>query len=141
MAVKDGDLLALGNTRVQLYVTPGHTPGTLSLIFSVYDQGVEHKVALWGGTGLNFGPDRQRILTYSASAERFRGLAKAQGADIFISNHPARDGARERLPMLKQRQPSQAYPFVVEPVEVQGAFELLRDCSYAQALQLDAKKH
>ncbi|MFH6601739.1 MBL fold metallo-hydrolase [Ectopseudomonas khazarica] len=137
MAVKDGDLLTLGDTRVQLYVTPGHTPGTLSLIFSVHDQGVEHKVALWGGTGLNFGTDRQRILAYSASAERFRLLAKEQGADIFMSNHPARDGARERLPMLKQRKPGEPHPFVVESMDVEGAFELLRDCSYAQALKLD----
>ncbi|SFO91922.1 metallo-beta-lactamase class B [Ectopseudomonas composti] len=107
-----------------------------ALIFSVYDQGVEHKVTLWGGTGLNFGPDRQRILAYSASAERFRVLAKEQGADIFMSNHPSRDGARERLPMLKQRQPGEAHPFVAESAQVQGALELLRDCSYAQALKL-----
>lgn len=136
IAVEDGELLTLGDTQVQLYVTPGHTPGTLSLIFSVYDQGVEHKVALWGGTGLNFGPDRQRILAYSASAERFRVLAKEQGVDIFMSNHPARDGARERLPMLKQRQPGEVHPFVAESTQVQGALELLRDCSYAQALKL-----
>lgn len=136
MAVNDGDLLTLGDTRVQLYVTPGHTPGTLSLIFSVFDQGIEHKAALWGGTGLNFGPDRQRILTYSASAERFRVLAKEQGVDIFMSNHPARDGAHERMPLLKQRQPGEPHPFVAEPADVQGAFELLRDCSYAQALKL-----
>lgn len=135
MAVEDGELLTLGDTQVQLYVTPGHTPGTLSLIFSVYDHGVEHKVALWGGTGLNFGPDRQRILAYSASAERFRMLAKEQGVRIFMSNHPARDGARERLPMLKQRQPGEPHPFVAESAQVLGAFELLRDCSYAQALK------
>jgi metallo-beta-lactamase class B len=140
IAVKDGEVLTLGDTPMQLYVTPGHTPGTLSLIFPVYDQGVEHQVALWGGTGLNFGPDRQRILAYSASAERFRELAKEQGADIFMSNHPARDGARERLPLLKQRQPGQPHPFVATPADVQGAFELLRDCSYAQALTLDVKK-
>lgn len=140
MAVEDGDKLRLGKTTVELYVTPGHTPGTLSMFFPVYDRGAEHLVAFWGGTGLNFGPNRARIQDYSDSAERFRSLSIEKGADIFISNHPARDGALEKMAQLKERKLGDAHSFVAGTNEVQGAFELLRDCSYAQALKLNFKR-
>ncbi|WP_448120958.1 MBL fold metallo-hydrolase [Xanthomonas arboricola] len=138
LSVNDGEQLTLGDTNVSLYVTPGHTPGTLSLLFPVRDQEQAHMAALWGGTGLNFGPDRARILAYSASAERFRMLVAQHGADVFLSNHPARDGAGERMARLAQRTPGQANPFVGPAADVQGAFELLRDCSHAQALLIPA---
>jgi L-ascorbate metabolism protein UlaG (beta-lactamase superfamily) len=35
IAVKDGDTIRLGDTTVTLYMTPGHTKGTLSPVFHV----------------------------------------------------------------------------------------------------------
>jgi len=33
MIATDGQKLTLGDTTITLYITPGHTPGTISLIF------------------------------------------------------------------------------------------------------------
>ncbi|MBM7049193.1 MBL fold metallo-hydrolase [Rhizobium lusitanum] len=132
VSVKDGETITLGDTVVQLYVTPGHTPGTLSLIFPVSDGAEGHVVGLWGGTGMRFGPDEQRIRTYSASAGRFRDIAEQQSVDVFMSNHPARDGALEAIAKFKIRSPGEPNPFVAGHAAL-GAFELLRDCSLAQA--------
>lgn len=132
VSVRDGDTITLGDTVVQLYVTPGHTPGTLSLVFSVEDNGQKHVVGLWGGTGLRFGPDEQRLREYSASAARFRDIAEQQSVDVFMSNHPSRDGALEAIAKLKDRSPGEPHPFVAGKAAL-GAFELLRDCSLAQA--------
>ena len=52
----DGQKLTLGDTTVTLYITPGHTPGTISSVFPVKDNGTPHVAALWGGVGLNTGP-------------------------------------------------------------------------------------
>jgi metallo-beta-lactamase class B len=51
MVLKDGDVVTLGKTSVKIYVTPGHTPGALSMIFPVFDHGQRHLAGLMGGTG------------------------------------------------------------------------------------------
>src|SRR5579871_1980060 len=50
----DGQKLTLGDTSVTLVTTPGHTPGTLSLLFPVKDHGRTLMVAYSGGTAFNF---------------------------------------------------------------------------------------
>ena len=52
----DGQKLTLGDTTLTLYITPGHTPGTISTVFPVKDNGTPHLAALWGGVGLNHRP-------------------------------------------------------------------------------------
>jgi len=48
MVASDGDKIVLGRTTVTLFVTPGYTPGTLSLIFPVFDKGVRHMAGRMG---------------------------------------------------------------------------------------------
>src|SRR5271163_2300203 len=50
----DGQKITLGDTSVTLITTPGHTPGTLSLLFTVKDNGRPLNVAYSGGTAFNF---------------------------------------------------------------------------------------
>ncbi|WP_137136165.1 MBL fold metallo-hydrolase [Rhizobium sp. FKY42] len=137
VSIKDGERLTLGDTTVQLYVTPGHTPGTVSIIFPVQDGAETHMVALWGGTGLNFGPNEARMRAYAASASRFRDIAEKQSVDIFMSNHPARDGALESMEQLSARKSGQPHPFV-SGRDALGAFQLLTDCALAQAESIKA---
>ena len=46
----EGMKLTLGETTVDIIPTPGHTPGTLSYVFPVQDQGKQVMVAYSGGT-------------------------------------------------------------------------------------------
>src|SRR6185436_7874168 len=66
MVVTDGQKLTLGDTTLTMYLTPGHTPGTISTIIPVRDRGMPHVVAEWGGTGFNFTvtPDKPRRYWY-----------------------------------------------------------------------------
>lgn len=111
ITARDGEKLTLGDGSVSLYITPGHTEGTLSLIFPVRDGTNTHYVGLWGGTGLNFGPDQDRLKQYAASAERFGQIAKESGVDVFMSSHPSRDGTIKSIEQLKNRLPSAPHPF------------------------------
>jgi metallo-beta-lactamase class B len=45
MVATDGQKLTLGDTTVTMYVTPGHTPGTISSVFPVKDNGRTHTVS------------------------------------------------------------------------------------------------
>ena len=46
----EGSKLTLGDTTIEIVATPGHTPGTLSYVFPVKDQGRTVTVAYSGGT-------------------------------------------------------------------------------------------
>ena len=50
MAVAEGQKRQLWDTTVDLNLTPGHTPGTLSVVFAAKDGSLVHRVLLWGGT-------------------------------------------------------------------------------------------
>jgi metallo-beta-lactamase class B len=39
MVIKDGDTITLGNTSLKVYKLPGHTPGSASFEFTVFDGG------------------------------------------------------------------------------------------------------
>ncbi|MGL5437077.1 MAG: MBL fold metallo-hydrolase [Lachnospiraceae bacterium] len=48
--VQDGDTIVSGDKTIYVYGTPGHTPGCLSYIFPLKDDGEIHMAGLWGGT-------------------------------------------------------------------------------------------
>src|SRR5262245_41274188 len=59
----DGMKLAVGDASVQIVSTPGHTPGTLSFLFEVKDNGKPLRVAYVGGTAIPFnGSDRKSVV-------------------------------------------------------------------------------
>ncbi len=101
MAVKDGDTVKLGDTTVTLYLTPGHTLGTISPVFDVKANGQTHRVVEWGGTGFNFGADFGRLDAYIAATARMRELARQQNIDVLISNHSGFDEAPAKLAKLR----------------------------------------
>ena len=106
----DGQKLTLGDTTVTLYITPGHTPGTISSVFPVKENGTPHLAALWGGAGLN--ADRESVQKYIQSAQRFSGIVKQAGADIVLANHTDWDGSKINLPMLAKRASGSPNPYV-----------------------------
>jgi metallo-beta-lactamase class B len=94
--VTDGQKITLGGTTVALFITPGHTNGSVSAIFPVTDKGARHMVALFGGFGLpqQLGrSDRAAGLDiYDQQVRRFAAAAQAAGADVLMSTHPGFDG-------------------------------------------------
>jgi metallo-beta-lactamase class B len=125
--------LTLGDTTVELLLTPGHTEGTISLAFPVRQGKSRHRAILWGGTGFNFGPLPDRFAAYARSARETRRLVLAQGIDVFLSNHAKRDGTIEKLAAL-DADATGTNPFVLTPPRVAKAFEVFRDCALAAEL-------
>ena len=127
----DGYELSLGETTVTLYLTPGHTEGTISTLVPVRDRGRSHLAAAWGGTAFNFGPDRERLQIYVDSAERFRGIIEQAGADVLIANHTNFDGSKTKLPALAERQPGDQHPYVVGTDVVANYVTVAHECAQA----------
>ena len=142
MIATDGQRLTLGDTTLTLYLTPGHTLGTISTLIPVKDGGKPHLAAEWGGTGFNWTrnrtayitpdrPDRFWFETYSKSASRFRDIVSKAGADIILSNHTNTDGSKRKLPALAKRNAGDAHPYVVGNESVLRFLTAADECAKA----------
>jgi metallo-beta-lactamase class B len=140
MSIKDGDTITLGGTTVTLYLTPGHTLGTISPVFDVSWRGQTHRVVEWGGTGFNFGADFGRLDAYIASTERMRKLAAEQNIDVLISNHSGFDEAPAKLETLRKT-PRGPNPFVLGVPTVERALKVMNECAQAQRDRFRMIKH
>lgn len=135
--VVDGQKLTLGDTTLEMYLTPGHTNGTISTLIPVRDGATPHVAALWGGTLFNFGPDAARFTAYAESAERFREIATRAGADVLLSNHTDYDGSKEKLPALATRGAGEPHPYVVGTDSVRRYLTVAHECGLAALANLD----
>jgi metallo-beta-lactamase class B len=142
MVATDGQKLTLGDTTLTLYLTPGHTPGTISMLIPAKDGGKPHLVAEWGGTAFNWvrnpgpyiTPDHPAsywFQTYSASAERFRDIVAKTGADVIISNHTVYDGSKTKLLAVQERKAGDANPYVVGNEGVRRYLTVADECAKA----------
>ena len=141
MVVTDGQKLTLGDTTLTMYLTPGHTPGTISTIIPVKDQGRPHVAAEWGGTGFNFTitPDKPRrywFETYATSADHFRDAVKRSGADVLFANHPNQDGSKAKLARLATRKAGDTHPYVIGNDSVTRYVTMVGECARAGLLRL-----
>ena len=131
LVATDGEKLTLGDTTLTLYLTPGHTLGTISVLVPVTDNGKPHLVAEWGGTGFNFAHSRERFATYAASAARFGDIVAAAGADVLIANHTNFDGSKTKLPAMATRKPGEENPWVIGNAAVRGYVKVAEECARA----------
>jgi metallo-beta-lactamase class B len=148
MVATDGQRLTLGDTTVTLYLTPGHTLGTISTLVPVKDGPRTHLAAAWGGTAFNWitnrtayitpdRPDRFWFETYSTSAQRFRDIVAKAGADVLIANHTNFDGSKTKLPRLAKRQANEPHPYVIGNDSVQRYLTVADECAKAGLLRLN----
>lgn len=108
---EDGDEFTFGDKTFFTILTPGHTPGCISLIFNTNVDGQKHTACIWGGTGL---PNSLfACCDYLKSAAYFSQLCSSRGADIEISAHPFVDNMLERKTLLENRDKSVCNPFII----------------------------
>jgi len=140
----DGQKLTLGDTTLTLYVTPGHTLGTISTLIPVKDGGATHVAAYWGGTAFNWvrGPANYITAarpatfwfdTYARSAQRFRDAASRAGADVILSNHTRYDQTPQKTAALRTRRAGRPHPYVVGGSSVQRFLTVAEECARAGA--------
>ncbi len=99
--ISDGDVITSGDKKIYVYGTPGHTPGCLSYIFPVTEEGEIHMAALWGGTT----PPRIKddVRQYLESLDYFVKEAESKHVDVALSNHASIDNGLERIQYSNKR--------------------------------------
>lgn len=134
MEMKDGGTLTLGDTTIRFYVTPGHTPGTLSAIFPVTDHGQRHIVGFNGGTG--GGRDEAGLRASIPAFARWGELTRAAGVDVLIANHPLHAETIEKEELLRHALPGDPNPFVVGVDTYQRYIRIQAECARVQLARM-----
>jgi metallo-beta-lactamase class B len=111
--IEDGDTLTLGDTTITLEVTPGHTPGTTSLRFPVFDNGRQYNAYFHGGPGVR-SDDPAVIRGFIADLERIKTIPdiEVQVTGHFDSYLSGTGDLFDRAARLAVRQPGQPHPWV-----------------------------
>ncbi|MFO1326394.1 MAG: MBL fold metallo-hydrolase [Rubrivivax sp.] len=136
LSIRDGEVLRQGDTEVTMYVTPGHTLGTISPVFEVRAGDRRWRALLWGGTSFNFGRDFRRLDGYIAAAERMREVAREQKIEVLLSNHPANDQTVKRLAQMRA-DPSAPNPFVIGTEGVMRTLTVAAECAKANRVRFE----
>jgi metallo-beta-lactamase class B len=159
MVITDGQKITLGDVTVTAYITPGHTPGTLSLIIeplwnkkTVHSDEGRHVAAIWGGTdpsigrqGVRYYPDGQTMMkTHIESLKRFIDLGNKAGVDVVLSPTLAHANMSERMRMWRALNPDHSaqaermhslkdlpHPFINKD-DVERYNKILLECYEAQ---------
>ncbi|KAK1953566.1 hypothetical protein LY78DRAFT_697796 [Colletotrichum sublineola] len=133
--IAEGDELTFGNVTCKFHVTPGHTPGTVSTIFSVYDDGVEHKAGFYGGVGTP--SEATAKVRQIASFNRFADLGLEAGVDTLIANHQTMDRSLFHFGLLEHRPSGSEHPFVIGADAVERYFRFNAQCVRVKAARDD----
>jgi metallo-beta-lactamase class B len=134
--VTDGQKLTLGDTTITMYLTPGHTPGTISFLVPVWDGSEQHLASMWGGTAFNFPRTAENFRIYANSAQRFADIVRQNPVDIVLTNHPDNSRVHEKIAGLKGRQSYEPHPFVVGKDSQLNHLKVASECAQAQMLRV-----
>ncbi len=103
--IEDGDVLILGNTKMEFVHAPGHTLGTVAIFFDVAVDGKNYRAGMFGGAGTNQLKRRylkDRGLSYLQRVMFFESveMLKKYRVDIPLGNHPWHNHTLKKAELL-----------------------------------------
>jgi metallo-beta-lactamase class B len=130
MIITEGQKLTLGDTTITIYVTPGHTPGSLAFIVPVKVGGVPHTISIWGGTSPT--NNAYSLAEYRLSLDRFRPMEKTAEAEGRLSTHPYWTNMLPKLQKLRAN-PTGPNPFLETRADMTRYESVFDECLKAEA--------
>ena len=122
LVVTDGQRIVLGDTTFTIYVTPGTTPGALSIEYPARDGNRSYRAVSTGALGISYEPDQGE--TYIKSMQRLQMLGPWE---VWLPNHPFMALPLDIADLEKavaNRKPGQPHPGVATPAQVNGWLDL-----------------
>jgi len=135
----DGMNISVGDASLRVVTMPGHTPGTLSYLFEVRDNGKPLRVAYVGGTAIPFNGTAEFYDRYITSSQKMAKAASSFGATALLSNHTEFDNAYFKAAVAASRTPGEANPFDVGVDGVARYFTVVENCATAARIRATEK--
>jgi metallo-beta-lactamase class B len=129
----EGQAITVGDVAFTPVMIPGHTAGSMGVIFPVRDGKTTRMAGLFGGSiliPLKI-PD-EGLQQYIKSVEHWGDVTRRMNVDVEIQNHPLYDGFLTKLQRLSARKPGEANPFVVGRDSYQRLVRVMGDCIKVQ---------
>ena len=116
MVLREGQTVTLGRTSLKVYRLPGHTAGSPSFEFTVFDNGKPHKAFIFGGPGQRNGIDGGTDFLNSVRRlkKEFADVEVPVHVHSWLASYPDPRGGTVFEPALKlaSRKPGDPHPFV-----------------------------
>jgi metallo-beta-lactamase class B len=127
----DGQTVSLGNEGIKLFITPGHTPASLSMLIPVKDKGRSHTLLYLGGiTSKNLKPDMHSA--YDRWVDRLLRVGATARPDGIIGNHSSYDETPTKLDKLRTM-PDKPNPFFTGAENSLRYLRVLKECNLNNA--------
>ena len=142
MVLTDGQVLQVGDIRLQAFETPGHTMGTASYAFDAFDGGRRHRAFTVGGLGLNAIKGPEQVETFIASLQRIRRLTEDPQDPVttHLTTHAFSNGLTEAKELIKDRRPGAPHP-LVDPNGFRAQLDALQSGAEQRLVVERAKKN
>ena len=90
MVIKEGDTITLGDTKVKVYVLPGHTPASPAYEFTVYDNKKPYKGFVFGGPGPRNGVEggTEFLKSVERLEKQFADVQVALNVHSYLNSYP-----------------------------------------------------
>jgi metallo-beta-lactamase class B len=142
LIVSDGETLRLGDSVVRLYLTPGHTPGTVSAIVPARTGRRTVSLSLFGSVAfppsLDPTPRAGGLRVYDQSVQRFARVSREAGAQGILNTHIFADGTRQRLDTLRTLGASSRNPFLIGADATRRYYAVLHHCLLAAQIRAES---
>lgn len=128
VALKDGDVVELGNTKIRCVLTPGHTVGVMSHFWETEEDGKKYRVGIYGGAGfISLSEEKLKEcgLTMEMRDIFSQSIDKVwdEKVDVMLGNHPFHNDTYEKHERVKNGE-TDAF---IDPGEWRRYLQELRD--------------
>ncbi len=133
----DGQTIMVGETPFTVVLTPGHTPGAISLIFPVVENGMQHKAVMMALTPRG-GIDVHREAL--AGIEHLAQFTGREGVDVALHPHEMifDPVARDFIMSASTRTAGSANPLVIGNESMQRFASMVGTCWKARIATMEA---
>ena len=112
--IEEGDVLQLGNVKMDFIHAPGHTVGTVAMFFDVEENGKTYREGMFGGAGANQLKKnylKRQCLSYFQRGMFFETLEmlKNYTVDVPLGNHPYHTHTLQKAALAET---AQVNPFI-----------------------------
>jgi metallo-beta-lactamase class B len=133
MVLVEGQPVVLGDAKVTPVFTPGHTPGSMGVIFPVKEGGKTYIAGIYGGgtIGTITNGTISEAEQFIRSLEHYRDWARKLKVDVELQNHPVMDNFGGKLTAIRARKPGALNPFLVGRENYMKFMEVWIECAKA----------